>query len=238
MEKSITNPFLLQDETVRPAQMELPEELRKKVVILQCESEEGICKVYLVGTTHYSSQSCEDVEAIIGFLKPDLVFLELCETRAHRSKPRDPRPTVVPRFIDVMVAMWKKAKKYGGKVILGDRPIEITNQRTWSKMTFWYRTKFVLIVLFMLAALPLASIHKGANNANNANSANTESIEWHFPSIGETYIHERDLYMASRLFEVAKECKSVVAVVGMGHVAGIQKNWKKPMDIETLTYYS
>ncbi|GLJ19145.1 hypothetical protein SUGI_0343760 [Cryptomeria japonica] len=107
MEKSITNPFLLQDETVRPAQMELPEELRKKVVILQCESEEGICKVYLVGTTHYSSQSCEDVEAIIGFLKPDLVFLELCETRAHRSKPRDPRPTVVPRFIDVMVAMWK-----------------------------------------------------------------------------------------------------------------------------------
>ncbi|GLJ19141.1 hypothetical protein SUGI_0343720 [Cryptomeria japonica] len=155
MEKSITNPFLLQDETVRPAQMELPEELRKKVVILQCESEEGICK------------SC--------------------------VKPRDPRPTVVPRFIDVMVAMWKsndynafatlvsfvmkkyrrllgcvsvsefqigykEAKKYGGKVILGDRPIEITNQRTWSKMTFWYRTKFVLIVLFMLAALPLASV--------------------------------------------------------------------------------
>ncbi|GLJ19142.1 hypothetical protein SUGI_0343730 [Cryptomeria japonica] len=264
MEKSVTNPFLLQDQTVHPAQIDLPEELRKKVVILQCESEEGICKVYLVGTRHCSSQSCEDVEAIIGFLKPDVVFLELCETRAYFClKSGDHQLTVVPRFIDAKVATWRRnnsnafatllnlimkkyrkqlgvgpvcefqsayreAKKYGGKVILGDRPIEITDQRTWSKMTFWYKTKFVFIFVLLLAALSLVSVREDANNEN------TESIEWHFPSMAETLLHERDLYMASRLFEVAKECKSVVEVVGKGHVAGIQKNWKKPIIIESL----
>ncbi|GLJ19137.1 hypothetical protein SUGI_0343680 [Cryptomeria japonica] len=256
MENSITNPFLLE------FQDEFPEELRKKVVILQCESVKGTCNVYLVGTCHISSQSCKDVEAIIGFLKPDVVFLELCETRSHIMDPQTPRILEVPRFTDAMVAMWKsnnfntfeilaslitakvakklkvfpgseflsayrEAKKYGGEVILGDRPIEITDQRTWSKMSFWYKAKFVFFSLLLLAIVPLVSVDVDASDGNN------QDIEREFPSIAQTLIHEREVYMVSRLFEVAKKCKSVVTVVGRGHVAGIQKNWNKPSSIES-----
>ncbi|GLJ19136.1 hypothetical protein SUGI_0343670 [Cryptomeria japonica] len=264
MEKNISNPFLLQDQTVHPAQIQLPEELRKKVVNLQCESMEGICNVYLVGTCHISTQSCKDVEEIIGFLKPDVVFLELCERRAYCLNPRDPRVTRVPRFTDVMVALWmsnysnavstlrclvmrkrgeklgvvpcsefqsayREAKKYCGKVVLGDRPAQITWQRTWSKMSFWYKTKLFFTSLLQLATMSLVSVDVDANTANY-----NQVLERKFPSMAETYIYERDLYMASRLFEVAKECKSVVAVVGKGHVEGIEKNWKKPIAIESL----
>ncbi|GLJ19138.1 hypothetical protein SUGI_0343690 [Cryptomeria japonica] len=260
MEKTITNPFLLQDQTVSLAQIELPKELRNKVVNLQCESVKGTCNVYLVGTCHVSSQSCKDVEAIISLLKPEVVFLELCKSRSHFLHPQAPRLQEMPRFTDGMVGMWKRnnsnafetlgslvmeksgkelgvvpgsefqsayreVKKYGGKVILGDRPIKITCQRTWSKMSFWYKTKFVFISLLMLATTSLASLDMEVNN---------QVIDREFPSMAETLTHERDLYMASRLLEVAKECKSVVAVVGSAHVPGIQKNWRKPIAIESL----
>ncbi|GLJ19149.1 hypothetical protein SUGI_0343830 [Cryptomeria japonica] len=241
--------------------MELPEALGKKAVTLQCESVKGSCNVFLVGTCHVSSQSCKDVEAIIGFLKPDFVFLELCESRSYFLHPQTPEIVKVPSFTDAMVAMWKdsninafeilfslitakfgkklkvfpgseflsayrEAKKYGGEVILGDRPIEITCQRTWSQMSFWYKTKFVVICLLMLPIAAFLSVDVDAITGNN------QILEREFPSMAETMIHERDLYMASRLFEVAKECKSVVAVVGKSHVAGIQKNWKKPTAME------
>ncbi|KAI8558312.1 hypothetical protein RHMOL_Rhmol04G0081400 [Rhododendron molle] len=63
--------------------VQLSEELRRKVVKLSCESkaEGGSCVVYLVGTAHVSQESCEEVKAVIGFSKPQVVFLELCPSR-------------------------------------------------------------------------------------------------------------------------------------------------------------
>lgn len=36
-------------------------------------------------------------------------------------------------------------------------------------------------------------------------------------------------YMSSTLLKVANESRSVVAVVGKGHLQGIKKNWKQPV---------
>jgi pheromone shutdown protein TraB len=55
-----------------------------------------------------------------------------------------------------------------------------------------------------------------------------------FPTLMETLLHERDMYMSSKLLKVAKEHSSVVAVVGKGHVSGIKKNWEQPIEIESL----
>lgn len=38
-------------------------------------------------------------------------------------------------------------------------------------------------------------------------------------------------YMSSKLFKVASEHSSVVAVVGRGHLAGIKKHWKQPLQV-------
>ncbi len=36
-------------------------------------------KVYLVGTAHFSKESCEDVSLVIQAVQPDIVMVELCK---------------------------------------------------------------------------------------------------------------------------------------------------------------
>ncbi|KAH9320046.1 hypothetical protein KI387_021815 [Taxus chinensis] len=208
-----------------------------------------------------SGMQAPDVEAVVAFLKPDAVFLELCASRSNLMLPQEPQLLELPGFTEIMVHLWRnkntnafhtlgtlilqkcgkefgvipgcefqsayrEAEKYGGKIILGDRPIEITCQRTWSKMSLWYKTKFVFMSLLMLSTKSLTPSVMDADN--------NRVLEKQFPIIAETLNHERDLYMASTLLKVASDNKSVVAVVGSAHVAGIQKNWKKPIEIESL----
>ena len=40
-------------------------------------------KVYLVGTAHFSKESCEDVRRVIQATQPDIVMLELCKARTN-----------------------------------------------------------------------------------------------------------------------------------------------------------
>ncbi|CAN4104809.1 unnamed protein product [Withania somnifera] len=41
-------------------------------------------------------------------------------------------------------------------------------------------------------------------------------------------------FMSSTLLRVASEHNSVVAVVGKGHLPGIKKNWKQPIEVKEL----
>ncbi|PKI68611.1 hypothetical protein CRG98_011015 [Punica granatum] len=69
----------------------LPEELSRNVAFLSCESsaEGGTCDVYVVGTAHVSQESCREVQAIISYLKPEVVFLELCSQRVAVLTPQN-----------------------------------------------------------------------------------------------------------------------------------------------------
>ena len=40
-------------------------------------------KVYLVGTAHFSKESCEDVRNVIHAVQPDIVVIELCKARTN-----------------------------------------------------------------------------------------------------------------------------------------------------------
>ncbi|CAL1406919.1 unnamed protein product [Linum trigynum] len=164
--------------------MEAPEEL-SRAVVLTCESkaETGSCDVYLVGTAHVSEESCREVEAVIRYLKPEVVFLELCSSRVSVLAPQNLK---VPTTGE-MIEMWKKkqnlfgilyswflakvasqlevfpgsefrvafeeAKKYGAIVILGDRPVQVTLRRTWLKMPLWHKAKLVYSLLFQAVFL-------------------------------------------------------------------------------------
>uniref|UniRef100_A0A2N9E4L1 TraB family protein n=1 Tax=Fagus sylvatica TaxID=28930 RepID=A0A2N9E4L1_FAGSY len=107
----------------------LPVELSRSVVTLTCESatEGGVCDVYLVGTAHVSQESCREVEAVISYLKPQVVFLELCSSRVAMLS----RQTIqVASKLEVFPGAefrvaYEEAMKYGGRVILGDRPVQL-----------------------------------------------------------------------------------------------------------------
>ncbi|XP_020232403.1 traB domain-containing protein isoform X2 [Cajanus cajan] len=202
----------------------LPDELSRNVVFLSCKSaaKGGLCHVYLVGVTHLSEESTRQVQAIVKFLKPQVVFLELCESRVGLLALKNLKvPTT-----DEMITMLKKkhnmfeviyscvqaevaskrgvipgsefrvayeeAIKYGGRVTLGDRPIQLKKNDDSDRPNLLIRV------------------------------ASKE-----FPTLMETVVHERDRYMATTLLQVASRNSLVVAVVGKGHLQGIKKHWKK-----------
>ncbi|CAN4104811.1 unnamed protein product [Withania somnifera] len=247
----------------------LPEELSRNVMTLTCESsaEEGVCDVYLVGTAHVSAESCQEVEAVINFLKPQVVFLELCAGRVAILTPQNLKVPTMGEMID----MWKKnqnlfgilyswflvkvanrlevvpgsefrvayeeAMKYGGKVILGDRPVQITLRRTWAKMPLWHKTKFLFSLLFQALFLPRPEdLNKMLKEMDDVDMLTLviQQMSKNFPTIWTTLVHERDLFMSSTLLRVASEHNSVVAVVGKGHLPGIKKNWKQPIEVKEL----
>lgn len=39
------------------------------------------CVYYILGTAHVSRKSCDDAATLINLIKPDLVFVELCNER-------------------------------------------------------------------------------------------------------------------------------------------------------------
>ncbi|KAG5596879.1 hypothetical protein H5410_038111 [Solanum commersonii] len=247
----------------------LPEELSRNVITLTCESsaEGGICDVYVVGTAHVSAESCQEVQAVINFLKPQVVFLEICSGRVAVLIPHNSK---VPTMGDMM-DMWKKnqnpfeilyswliakvanqlevvpggefrvayeeAMKYGGKVILGDRPVQITLRRTWATMPLWHKTKFLSSLLFQALFLPKTEdLNKMLKEMDDVDMLTLviQEMSKRFPTLWTTLVHERDLFMSSILLRVAGEHNSVVAVVGKGHLPGIKKNWKQPIEVNEL----
>ncbi|XP_059276979.1 uncharacterized protein LOC132031129 [Lycium ferocissimum] len=248
----------------------LPEELARSVMMLTCDSnttDGGVCDVYVVGTAHVSKESCQEVEAVINFLKPEVVFLELCSGRVGVLTPQNLK---VPTMGE-MVEMWKKnqnpfgilyswflakvasklevfpgaefrvayeeAMKYGGKVILGDRPVQVTLRRTWAKMPLWHKTKLVYSLLFQAVFLPkpgdLVKMLKEMDDVDMLTLV-IQEMSKQFPTLMDTLVHERDQFMSSMLLKVARDHNSVVAVVGKGHLPGIKKNWKQPIEVEEL----
>lgn len=249
--------------------MTLPEELSRSVVVLDCESsaEGGTCDVFLVGTAHVSEESCREVEAVISYLKPEVVFLELCHSRAAVLTPQNLK---VPTFGE-MVEMYKKkhnvfgilyswflakvanklevypgaefrvafeeAMKYGGKVLLGDRPVQVTLRRTWAKMPLWHKTKLMYSLLFQAVFLPSPEdLNKMLKDLDDVDMLTLviQEMSKEFPTLMETLVHERDQYMSYTLLKVAREHSSVVAVVGKGHLGGIKKHWKQPVVVKDL----
>uniref|UniRef100_A0A7N0RIP6 Pheromone shutdown protein n=2 Tax=Kalanchoe fedtschenkoi TaxID=63787 RepID=A0A7N0RIP6_KALFE len=130
-----------------------------------------------------------------------------------------------------------EAMKYGGKVVLGDRPIQITLRRTWAKMPVWHKTKLLTSLFFQSLFLPSASVlNKMLKEMNDSDMLTlvVQEMSKRFPTLMETLVHERDQYMSSTLLRVSKESRSVVAVVGKGHLKGIKEHWQQPIDLAKL----
>ncbi|KAJ0240216.1 TraB family protein [Hirschfeldia incana] len=261
--------YIEADGVMERTKLELPEEYAKTVMVLTCDSkaEGGSCHVYLIGTAHVSEESCREVEAIVSYMKPEVVFVELCASRLSILTPQAVKVPTVWEMID----LWKKkhnpfgiaygwflakiaskldvlpgaefrvayeeAVKYGGQVILGDRPVQITLKRTWAKMPIWHKVKFLYGLVFQAVFLPspeeLDKMLKAMNDVDMLTLV-IQQMSKEFPSLMDTLVHERDKYMACMLSRVASEHGSVVAVVGRGHLQGIKKNWDQPINMKDL----
>ncbi|CAN1328084.1 60S ribosomal protein L19-2 [Linum perenne] len=212
---------------------EIPEEL-SRTVMLTCEStaESGSCNVYLVGTAHVSQDSCREVEAVIRYLKPEVVFVELCSDRKNLLTPQDLKVAskleVFPGS-EFRVAS-EEAKACGAKVVLGDRPVQLSRLR---KISVRCR---LLSVLWRRRHCYLGNQGDGrCRYVDSCDSRNEQGIPYSYGNLGAQFsIYIRLWYMASMLHKTASEHSLVVAVVGRGHLEGITKHWQQPVSMEEL----
>lgn len=117
---------------------------------------------------------------------------------------------------------------------LGDRPINITLQRSLHGLTFWQTLKLV----WRLLTSDLKISKEEVENCKQSDLLQTlmEEMAGEFPAFETVFVKERDLYLCHSLQVAATtplhpdqplQPVNVVGVVGIGHSAGIMANWGK-----------
>lgn len=217
--------------------------------------------VVLVGTAHVSERSVDEVREAIAGEQPDCVCVELDAGRhAAITQPRawmelDVRRVLKQRkgFLLLtnialhslqrrlgrdlgvqpgaeMVAAVEAAQAAGVPFVLCDREIQVTLRRAWRQSRLWSRMKLLAALLagaFSNEELEPAQVE--ALKERGALQNMLEDLAGYLPQVKEVLIDERDRYLAARIF--AAGGARTVAVVGAGHVAGIER-WLAAYDRE------
>ena len=221
-------------------------------------------EILLIGTAHVSKESADLVGQVIDRERPDTVCVELCESRYQSLKQRKTwRDTNLFKVIkekkaflllsNLMLAYFQKkiGQKLGSKpgeemmralqaaeavdanIQLADRDIRTTLSRTWRFMGLW--TKIKLLAQLITSTGELDSITaEDVEKMKREDVLETllSEIGEELPEIKHILIDERDQYLTHCIRTAPG--KKIVAVVGAGHVPGIQSNWNLPVDIEAL----
>ncbi|MDY6864787.1 MAG: TraB/GumN family protein [Halobacteriota archaeon] len=218
--------------------------------------------ITLVGTSHVSEKSIEEVNEAIEQVRPDVVAVELCNGRfkALRGDVRDVSVrdvlggnnmyvfliqsilAFIQRRIGAsvgidpgaeMISAIDKAEELGIELALIDRDIQVTLQRFWTEMGFFEK--------FRLLGAVIWSFIRGGEEIDLETITDEDVVDSLIkqlrkssPTMARVLVDERDAYLASNLLDIAKE-KDVVAVVGAGHKEGILKNIKNPEAIPPLS---
>jgi len=119
----------------------------------------------------------------------------------------------------------------GSNVILGDRPIHITLARCWNALSGWERLKFGWGLLSEPLDISEADVER-LKNSDVLTELVAELSKVH-PELARAILDERDMWLAFAL----RSCpgRRIVAVVGLGHVAGMQRVWEEDIDMKTIS---
>jgi pheromone shutdown-related protein TraB len=109
-----------------------------------------------------------------------------------------------------------------------DRDVQVTLKRAWARSNMWNRAKLLASLIgsaFSNEKLSESEI-EALKDKNELEQMMAELADY-LPSVKEVLIDERDRYLASKIFEAKEE--QIVAVVGAGHMSGIEL-WLHKLD--------
>jgi len=221
--------------------------------------------ITLIGTAHISAESIKEVENTIKEVKPDCVAIELDDKRADAITNKDKyRQIDIVQVLkrnegfllmanlilasfqrrmgqnvgvkpgDEMLAGMETAKSMGIPVVMADRAIQTTLKRAWAKNSFWGKCK----LLSMLIASAFSNeefSEEEIEDIKNKNEMDTMMGELadYLPVVKTVLIDERNEYLATKIWQA--EGNSVVAVLGAGHLEGVEEHLKKLAASEAVT---
>ena len=218
----------------------------------------------LVGTAHVSKKSIRLAKSVIEQEKPDTVCVELCSSRfqAIQQKDRWQNTDIVKivkekksflllsnlllasfqkriaKQFDVkpgeeMIAAIESAESVGAQIHLADRDIRTTLSRTWRVMGFWSKLKLIFQLMLSLGQLDEIK-EEDIEQMKQQDVLETllAEVGKSLPEIKSILIDERDQYLAEKIRTAPGN--RIVAVVGAGHIPGIQKHWQNDVNIQKL----
>jgi pheromone shutdown-related protein TraB len=221
--------------------------------------------VYLVGTAHISRESVEDVRTTVEQVHPDAICVELCKARHQTMTQADNwRKMDIFKVIRQKKAVFllaqlilssfyrrlgeklgvqpgaemlegiQLAEQTGATLVLADRDIDITLKRVWGYLGFWRKLLLAAEVMtsILLTEKVDADMIEQLKKQDQLEAIMAEFAR-HFPEIKRRLIDERDTYLAQKIRTAPG--KTVVAVIGAGHVEGIQSQIQQDHSLEELT---
>jgi pheromone shutdown-related protein TraB len=221
-------------------------------------------EITLIGTAHVSRESARLVSTVIEEEKPETVCVELCESRYHTLTQKNRwQNTDLIKVIkekkaflllsNLMLAHFQKkigqklgikpgeemiraietAKSVGANIHLADRDIRITLSRIWRLISLWTKIKLLAQLITSLGEVDKIK-EEDIESMKNRDVLETllSEIGEALPQLRKVLIDERDEYLAYKIRNAPG--KRIVAVVGAGHVPGIQRHWHEPVDVNAL----
>ena len=217
----------------------------------------GDRRIVLVGTAHVSRTSAREVEEVIRAEKPDRVCVELDEARYRTlTDEKGWRELNVGKVLREgkglfmlanlvlgsfqrrigaelgvkqgaeMLAALSAADEMGIPFEFADRDIQVTLRRAWAKTGLWGKLKMLSAMLssvFTRAKFGEEEIER--LKERNALEEMMQELSAFLPQAKEVLIDERDRYLATKIY--AAEGRTVVAVVGAGHLQGIESTIRR-----------
>ncbi len=220
--------------------------------------------IILIGTAHVSKESADLVKSVIEEEKPDTVCVELCASRFQAIQQKDRwQDTDIVKIIkdkksflllsnlllasfqkriakqfdvkpgEEMIAAINTADSVEAQIHLADREIRTTLSRTWRVMKFWSKIKLILQLMLSMGQLDEIK-EEDIEQMKQQDVLETllAEVGKSLPELKTILIDERDQYLAEKIRTAPGN--KIVAVVGAGHVPGIQRNWDRNIDLGAL----
>lgn len=220
--------------------------------------------VFLAGTAHVSRKSAEFVSALITEKRPDTVCVELCQPRYNsiRNKNRwremDLFKVVKEKkafllLANLLLASFQKkiadkfgikpgedmitaimaAENTGAQIHLADREIRITLARVWRAIGLWSKIKMMFqLLVSIVGADDITEEDIERLKQEDVLQVMLSELASSYPVLRKILVDERDRYLAHQIKNAPG--KTIVAIVGAGHVAGIKQYWNTDDDITEL----
>lgn len=219
----------------------------------------------LLGTAHVSRQSAEQVQAVIEAEKPDAVCIELDEQRYQSMQEgeqwqetdifkiiKEKKASLLLMNLAISSFQKRMAKQFdiqagedmrqgmasaediGAELVLADRNIQVTFSRIWKSVGFWGKMKLLTqIILSIFSREDISEQDLEQLKSQDTLNAMLHEFTESFPRLKKPLIDERDQYLSQKIKEAPG--KKVVAVLGAGHVPGIQEEIKQDHDLARLS---
>lgn len=173
------------------------------------------------------AQTMGVVESIMDNRKrvSDPLYLLLSELYAFVTRQVGVVPGVELR------AGFRAGRAIGAKIVLCDRAINVTMKRAWAALSLWDKVRLVFDMIWDLPSLTEKDIEDLKNK--DIFEQLLDEFSTKFPTFAEVLLKERDLYLTHQLRN--HQGSKIVAVIGMGHVAGIRENWDKPINVAAIS---